>query len=191
MWDITTLRQTRHGRQLSLNFWTQRHSWTSRADHCNSIGRNFQATPRSTSWEKFKHSWDSGNRVIEKEELFSCRCSTTLNWILDQRQSANMFRKCNRCYRIREAIQVRSLVCLWTWTGKSMVSHVPRTDQTEHGIILLGTWHWHLKKLHIQYFNVLSHFWKEISSPRTVSRPFTFRVRFKPSFLALFWQAIN
>ena len=70
----------------------------------NSTGTCFQATQRSESWDKFKHSWDPRNRVISR----------------------------NRGDRIREAIQVRSLMSLWTWTRTSMVLHV--LEQTKRSM---------------------------------------------------------
>ena len=48
-------------RQNFLKCGTRRHSWTnviSRADQCNSTGTCIQATQRSKSREKLRHSWD-------------------------------------------------------------------------------------------------------------------------------------
>ena len=120
--------RTRHGRQNFLKCGTRRRSWTnliSRADQRDSIGTYFQDTQRPKSREKFRHSCDPRNRLISKKDACSCLCSTTLN----VGNQATMSCKRNRGYQIREAIQVGSLVFLWTWTSvleqtkRSMGSH--------------------------------------------------------------------
>ena len=73
-------------------------------------------------------------------------------------------------YRIREAIQVRSLVFLSTWTRQSVVSHVLKQTKRSVGSMVLN--------LSLE----------EISNPRA-GRPFTFRARLKQrqSSFARFW----
>ena len=41
--------------------------------------------------------------------------------------------KRSRGYRVREALQVKSLVFLWTWTRKSMVSLMPERTKRSMG----------------------------------------------------------
>ena len=62
-----------------------------------------------------------------------------------------MSRTRRRGYRIREALRVRSLVFLLTWTRKKYGIAHARINQTEHGNTLPARRHRGLKKLPTQY----------------------------------------
>ena len=68
-----------------------------------------------------------------------------------------MSRKRNRGYRIREAIQVGSLVFLLTWTRNSVVSHVLQQSKRSLGLHRQETTQ-KFEEIHILFVTVLNHF---------------------------------
>ena len=71
--------------------------------------------PDSDPNHRFKHAWDVRNPLIEKEESYSCRCSTTLN--IKQKTTSNHVSQTQEWLpNTHTPIQLRSLVFLLTWT---------------------------------------------------------------------------
>ena len=93
----------------SLKYWTRRHPWS-----CHTaiqIMREIQTFAGPTEPCDFK------GRII-----FQSMFNDTEHGIKDNQ--LHMSRKRNRSYRMRQAIQVRLLVFLSTWTRKNMVSYL-------------------------------------------------------------------
>ena len=77
------------------------------------------------------------------------------HWITDNQQAC-LANATEVTEYVREAIHVRSLVFQWTWTRKSMVSHVPEQTKRSMGSYCQEKDR-NLKKLHIRFFLVLNH----------------------------------